>query len=120
MLGFSYSISDPEDFLNTVDSVGSIATPTHVEIVDWGVNEDLMYTVWPCENIETLTRLLKQHTSFEPEIALSICREIAIALENIYFETGVGHYNLSADVVSPGWPRAYPFFRCWSRCLSLL
>ncbi|MCH2208188.1 MAG: protein kinase [Lentisphaerales bacterium] len=96
---FSYSISDPEDFLNTVDSVGGIAAPTHVEIVDWGINEDLIFTVWPCENIETLTRLLKHHTNFEPEVALSICREIAIALENIYFETGVGHYNLSADVI---------------------
>ena len=96
---FSYSISDPEDFLNTVDSVGNIAIPTHVEIVDWGVNEDLMFTVWPCESIESLSKLLKHHASFEPEIALSICRDIAISLEDIYYETGIGHYNLSADVI---------------------
>ncbi|MCM8531451.1 MAG: protein kinase [Lentisphaeraceae bacterium] len=94
---FSYSITEPEDFLNTVDSVSSIATPTHVELIDWGVNEDLMFTIWPCDSVETLTKLLKNHQNFEPTVALSICRDIAIALEKIYFETGVGHYNLSAD-----------------------
>ncbi|MCM8537505.1 MAG: protein kinase [Lentisphaeraceae bacterium] len=77
--------------------MSSIAAPTHVELIDWGVNEDLMFTIWPCDSVETLTKLLKNHQNFEPTVALSICRDIAISLEKIYFETGVGHYNLSAD-----------------------
>jgi len=92
---YSYSISDPEEFLYLTESISVLAQPNHVEIVDWGIDDDLLYTVWPGDSIETIEKLLSMHSTFEPDVAVSIIKETAECLAYAFDEIGVGHYALS-------------------------
>ncbi|MCM8525914.1 MAG: protein kinase [Lentisphaeraceae bacterium] len=92
---YSYSIKDPEDFLHMAESISLLAQPGHVEIQDWGIDDDLMFTVWTGDSIETIERLLQTHSTFEPDIAVSIIKEAAQCLSYTFDEIGVGHYALS-------------------------
>lgn len=92
---YSYSISDPEEFLNLTESISLLAQPSHVEVLDWGIDDDLMFTVWPGDSIETIEQLLVTHNVFEPSIAVSIVKEAAECLSIAFDEIGVGHYALS-------------------------
>ena len=92
---YSYSITDPEEFLYLTESISVLAQPNHVEIIDWGVDDDLLYTVWPGDSIETLEKLLTIHNTFEPDVTVSIIKETAECLAYAFDEIGVGHYALS-------------------------
>ena len=92
---YSYSISDPEEFLYLTESISVLAQPNHVEIIDWGIDDDLLYTVWPGDSIETIEKLLGIHNTFEPDVTVSIIKETAECLAYAFEEIGVGHYALS-------------------------
>ncbi|MCM8537509.1 MAG: protein kinase [Lentisphaeraceae bacterium] len=95
---FTYSVANPDDFLNIALSVSHLAQPEHLKIISCGKTHDgMLYTVWPYENIESVSKLLHVNGPFETGVALSICRDIASALENVYRQTGVGHYNLNTN-----------------------
>ena len=95
---FTYSVTDAEKFLEVAQSVSHLAQPTHLKITDCGKTPDgLLYTVWPYENIESVTRLLQVNGHFEPFMAVSICKDIVTCLENFYNETGVHHFNLNTN-----------------------
>ena len=92
---YSYSISNPEEFLYMAESISLLAQPNHVEILDWGIDDDLMYTVWKGDSIETIEKLLSMHSVFEADVAVSIVKETAECLAYAFEEIGVGHYALS-------------------------
>ena len=92
---YSYSIKEPEDFLHMTESISLLAQPGHVQIMDWGIDDDLMFTVWPGDSIETIGTLLQTHSTFEPDVAVSIIKEAAQCLCYTFDEIGVGHYALS-------------------------
>ena len=41
---FSYEVSDPREFRYTINTLGQVAEPTHISIVDSGVDDDLIFT----------------------------------------------------------------------------
>ena len=92
---YSYSITDPEEFLYLTESISLLAQPGHVEVIDWGIDDDLMFTVWSGDSIETVEKLLGMHSAFEPDVAVSIIKEAAQCLAHTFEEIGVGHYALS-------------------------
>ena len=95
---FTYSVANPEEFLNIALSVSHLAQPEHLKIISCGKTHDgMLYTVWPYENIESVSKLIHINGPFETGVALSICRDIASTLENVYRQTGVGHYNLNTN-----------------------
>jgi serine/threonine protein kinase len=92
---YSFCISNPEEFLHMAESVSKLAQKTHIEIIDYGLDDDLIFIVWPEDSIESLDRLLEQHESFEPEVAAGICLRIAKCLSKVYDETGICHYDIN-------------------------
>lgn len=94
---YSYSISSPEEFLHMDESISLLAQPGHVEIIDWGIDDDLMFTVWPGDSIESLTRVMQTHHTFEPGVAVSVIKEVAVCLSYTFDEIGVGHYSLNPN-----------------------
>ncbi|MCH2208190.1 MAG: protein kinase [Lentisphaerales bacterium] len=97
---FTYSVTSSEEFLEIAQSVSHLAQPEHLKIINCGRTLDgMLYTVWPYENLESVTRLLHLNGPIEPGVALSICRDIAVCLDTAYQTTGLGHYNLNTNKI---------------------
>lgn len=92
---YSHSINDPEEFLQINQSISFIGQPGHVEILDWGIDNDQLFTVWPGDSVETVETVLSNHAVFKPEVAVHIIKEVALVLSEVFDQTGVGHYALS-------------------------
>ena len=97
---FTYSVTSSEKFLEIAQSVSFLAQPQHLKIIECGqTNDGMIYTIWPYENIESLSKLLQVNGSLEVDTALNIFLDVAIGLDKVYQETGLGHYNLNTNKI---------------------
>ena len=93
--GFSNGVTSLEDFLHTVTSVSHLAEPVHIRILDQGVDDGQIYTVWPYEDMESVEAIVKRSGPMSPAMAVSICKDLALSLDKAFHTTGAGHYNLT-------------------------
>jgi len=94
---FSYEISNADEFRYTITTLSQLAEPSHVRIVDSGDDDELLFTVWPYEDLESLESIIKRRGPLESAMAVSICKELALSLDKAYNAAGVGHYNLTMN-----------------------
>lgn len=92
---FSSGVSSLEDFLHTITAVSHLAEPVHIRIIDQGVDDGQIYTVWPFEDMESVESIVKRSGPMSPAMAVSICKDLALSLDKAFHTTGAGHYNLT-------------------------
>jgi hypothetical protein len=92
---FSAAVSNQQDLLQTISSVSHLAEPIHVRIIDSGLDDSLIFTVWAYEDLESISSLVKRNGPLSPAMAVAICKDLALSLDKAFHTSGVGHYNIS-------------------------
>ena len=96
---FSQSVSQSDEFLQMISSVSHLAEPAHVRIIDYGLDDGLIFTVWSYEDMEPVRAIVTRNGPLSPAMALSICKDLALSLDKAYYSSGVGHFNLTPECI---------------------
>jgi len=96
---YSFSVSHPQEFLHVNEKISILLQPGSVKIVDWGIENNLIYIVYSCEKVNTIKELLDMGKCFNPSMAVFILRGVALCLSKAKDQLGIGHYALSPNVI---------------------
>ena len=92
-------MADVNDFLYSIYSTAHLAEPEHINIDEAGVDNGFIFTSWPFEELQSISSIIAERGLLSPDVALSICKALAVSLNRVHQATGINHLNLTPNCI---------------------